>query len=44
MTVDRDARVEAVTRSDRSIAVDAGAGTGKTSILVERILGLLEGG
>ncbi len=40
---DREARVRAATVFDRNLVVTAGAGTGKTSLLVERFLNLLLG-
>ena len=41
---DRDRRSEAVTTLGRNVVVTAGAGTGKTSLLVERLLVALGGG
>ena len=41
---DRSARLEAATDFDRNLVVVAGAGTGKTSLLVERILTALGSG
>ena len=38
---DREARRAATTIVDRNIVVSAGAGTGKTSLLVERVLNLV---
>jgi ATP-dependent helicase/nuclease subunit A len=43
-TPDRDDRVSAATAFDRNVVVIAGAGTGKTSLLVERILTALGAG
>ncbi len=41
MTVDADQRRRAVEETDRSFAVEASAGTGKTRILIDRILHLV---
>jgi ATP-dependent exoDNAse (exonuclease V) beta subunit len=41
---DEDARRRAATRFDRNLVVTAGAGTGKTALLVERFLNLLLSG
>ncbi|MBI5308806.1 MAG: UvrD-helicase domain-containing protein, partial [Planctomycetes bacterium] len=41
--IDDDIRVLAVSELERNIVVTAGAGTGKTTILVNRILHLLLG-
>ena len=38
---DRHARERAATADDRNIVVTAGAGTGKTTLLVNRLLHLL---
>jgi ATP-dependent helicase/nuclease subunit A len=38
MTADRDQRRRAIEETDRSFAVEASAGTGKTSVLIRRIL------
>ncbi len=39
--IDTDARARAATATDRNIVVTAGAGTGKTTLLVERLIHLL---
>jgi ATP-dependent helicase/nuclease subunit A len=41
---DQEARLGATTRFDANLVVTAGAGTGKTAILVERVLNLLGSG
>lgn len=38
---DLDVRRAAITESDRNVVIDAGAGTGKTTLLVERMIELL---
>lgn len=43
-TIDRAARDRAARDLDRSFCVEAGAGTGKTSLLVERYLAVVESG
>ncbi len=42
--IDFDARRTAATEFDRNLVVEAGAGTGKTSLLVERVLNLVLSG
>ncbi len=42
--VDHEARQRAVTDLDTSFCLEAGAGTGKTTILVERFLSIIRGG
>ncbi len=42
--VDRPARDRAANDLDRSFCVEAGAGTGKTSLLVERFVAIIESG
>jgi ATP-dependent exoDNAse (exonuclease V) beta subunit len=42
--VDREARERAARDLDRSFCVEAGAGTGKTTLLVERFLAIVESG
>jgi len=41
MSIDREQRIAAVENTDRSVVVEASAGTGKTSALVRRILHLV---
>lgn len=41
---DRDARIHALSRLDRSLLVEAGAGSGKTAVLAGRIVMLLVSG
>ena len=42
--VDQDARVRAVTDLDSTLCIEAGAGTGKTTILVDRYISLIKTG
>ena len=41
---DLDARIEALTRHDRSLLVEAGAGSGKTALMAGRVALLIAGG
>jgi len=44
MLPDADARLRATTDLDHNLVVDAGAGTGKTTVLIERIVQLIASG
>src|SRR5688572_1222458 len=41
MTIDQNDRDTAMRKLDTNVVVAAGAGTGKTTILIERLLGLI---